>query len=136
MLVSNVTVRKRLILVVMCGILLMFIMGMRLGYLQLILGNWLTGQALELRSRDIPFEGKRGEIVDRNGILLVQNTSAPTVYVIPRQIKDPVKTAEELDSILEGIKEKMYRQITKNKSIVRIQPDGRKISSEKATIAI
>ncbi|MCJ7843345.1 stage V sporulation protein D [Lederbergia sp. NSJ-179] len=130
--VSNVTVRKRLIVVLIAGFVIMFVIGIRLGYLQFILGGSLSDRALELWSRDIPFEGKRGEIVDRNGVSLVQNLSAPTVYVIPRQIKDPVKTAEELHSILKGNKEEIYRQVTKDESIVRIQPDGRKISNEKA----
>lgn len=110
----------------------MLVIGLRLGYIQFILGDWLTGRALELSSRDIPFEGKRGEIVDRNGVPLVQNTSAPSVYVIPRQVIDPIKTAEKLHLILEGDKEDIYGQITKNESIVKIQPLGRKISNEKA----
>ena len=129
---SSFSTRKRIIFVLIVGFVMMFIIGIRLGYIQFVQGNWLTGRALELASRDIPFEGKRGEIMDRNGVPLVQNMSAPTVYVIPRQIKDPVTAAEELSSILEGDKEDIYKQVTKKESIVRIQPYGRKISSEKA----
>lgn len=130
--VSNVIVRKRLVFVLIGGLLIMFVMGIRLGYIQLFIGDWLTGRAMELWSRDIPFEGKRGEIIDRNGIPLVQNESAPTVFVIPRQVKDPAHLAEKLELILNGKKEDIYRQITKRESIVRIQPYGRKISDEQA----
>lgn len=90
----------------------MFVMGFRLGYIQFFIGDWLTGRAMELWSRDIPFEGKRGEIIDRNGIPLVQNESAPTVFVIPRQVKDPAQLAENLETILNGKKEDIYQQIT------------------------
>jgi stage V sporulation protein D (sporulation-specific penicillin-binding protein) len=114
------------------GLVVMLVINLRLGYVQFVLGDWLTGKALELWSRDIPFEGKRGEIVDRDGVPLVLNKSAPSVYVIPRQIEDPVSASEALASILQGKKEDIYRQITKEESIVKIQPSGRKISSEKA----
>ena len=96
-----------------------------------ILGDKLTGQAKGSWSRNIPFEPERGEIVDRNGVALATNVSAPTVWVVPRQVKDPANTAENLASVLNMPKEKAYRQITQGESIVRIK-EGRKISHEKA----
>lgn len=57
--------------------------------------------------------------------------SAPTVYVIPRQIENPAETAEKLAKALNMPVEKAYRHITKKTSIERI-PEGRKISNEKA----
>jgi stage V sporulation protein D (sporulation-specific penicillin-binding protein) len=129
--VSNVTVRKRLTVALFVGILVFFIIDLRLGYVQFFLGNLLTDGAKELWSRDIPFEPERGEIVDRNGIPLATNVSAPTVYVVPRQIKDPADAAEKLAAVLNMPKEKAYQLITKRESSVKI-PEGRKISHEKA----
>ncbi|MBU8732848.1 stage V sporulation protein D [Cytobacillus oceanisediminis] len=129
--VSNVTVRKRLTVALFVGILVFFIIDLRLGYVQFFLGNLLTDGAKELWSRDIPFEPERGEIVDRNGIPLATNVSAPTVYVVPRQIKDPADAAEKLAAVLNMSKEKAYQLITKSESSVKI-PEGRKISHEKA----
>ncbi|KAB2335318.1 stage V sporulation protein D [Bacillus mesophilum] len=129
--VSNVTVRKRLTAALIVGILVFFIIDLRLGYVQMILGNDLTDKAKELWSRDIPFEPERGEIVDRNGVALATNVSAPTVYVVPRQIKDPAATAEKLAGVLNMSKEEAYKQITQRESNVRIK-EGRKISHEKA----
>ncbi|MBN8199485.1 MULTISPECIES: stage V sporulation protein D [Bacillaceae] len=129
--VSNVTVRKRLTAALFVGILVFFIIDLRLGYVQFFLGNLLTDGAKELWSRDIPFEPERGEIVDRNGVPLATNVSAPTVYVVPRQIKDPGDAAEKLAAVLNMSKEKAYQLITKRASSVKI-PEGRKISHEKA----
>ncbi|MFE4521365.1 stage V sporulation protein D [Cytobacillus firmus] len=129
--VSNVTVRKRLTAALFVGILVFFIIDLRLGYVQFFLGNVLTDGAKELWSRDIPFEPERGEIVDRNGVPLATNVSAPTVYVVPRQIKDPADAAEKLAAVLNMSKEKAYQLITKRASSVKI-PEGRKISHEKA----
>ncbi|MEH7274484.1 stage V sporulation protein D [Neobacillus vireti] len=129
--VSNVTVRKRLMIALFVGILIFLIIDVRLGYVQFVLGDKLTGQAKGLWSRNIPFEPERGEIIDRNGVPLATNISAPTVYVVPRQIKDPAGTSEELSKALNTPKENVYRQITQGQSIIRIK-EGRKISHEKA----
>jgi stage V sporulation protein D (sporulation-specific penicillin-binding protein) len=129
--VSNVTVRKRLMVALFIGILTFLIIDVRLGYVQFFLGGNLTDRAKGLWSRNIPFEPQRGEIVDRNGVALATNISAPTVYVVPRQVKDPAITSEKLASVLNMSKEKAYRDITKRTSMVTIK-EGRKISHEKA----
>ncbi|WP_078413465.1 stage V sporulation protein D [Priestia abyssalis] len=129
--VSTVTVRKRLTFVLLAGILIFSIIDVRLGYVQFVLGDMLTEKAKGSWSRNLPFEPERGEILDRNGVPLATNKSAPTVWVMPRQIEDPVKTAEKLAAILDMPKEKAYKHITKKVSIERI-PEGRKITNEKA----
>ncbi|MFB5281343.1 stage V sporulation protein D [Peribacillus sp. Hz7] len=129
--VSNVTVRKRLAIALAAGIVIFFIIDIRLGIVQFLRGNELTSLAEDLWSRNIPFEPKRGEILDRNGVELATNISAPTVYVIPRQIENPGEAAEQLASILNMDKQKAYELVTKKTMSVRI-PEGRKISHEKA----
>jgi stage V sporulation protein D (sporulation-specific penicillin-binding protein) len=129
--VSNVTVRKRLTVALIVGILIFFIIDLRLGYVQFFLGNMLTDGAKELWSRDIPFEPERGEIVDRNGVALATNVSAPTVYVVPRQVKEPEGTAEKLANVLKASKEEILKEITSKEKDVRLK-SGRKISHEKA----
>ncbi|MGM7684259.1 stage V sporulation protein D [Cytobacillus sp. Hm23] len=130
--VSQVTVRKRLTLTLLVGLLIFFIIDVRLGYVQFLLGNELTEKAEGLWSRDIKFEPKRGEILDRNGVPLATNISAPTVWVVPRQIEDPVLTATKLAEALDMSKEKAYKLVTAEEVNVRIHPEGRKISHEKA----
>ncbi|WP_042356340.1 stage V sporulation protein D [Bacillus rubiinfantis] len=129
--VSNVTVRKRLIIALVVGILIFLIIDVRLGYVQFFLGDSLTARAKDSWSRNIPFEPERGKIIDRNGVELATNISAPTVYVIPRQVKNPAETAAKLAKALNMSKEKAYREITQKKSIIRIK-EGRKISHVKA----
>lgn len=98
--VSYVTVRKRLTIVFLTGILIFAIIDLRLGYVQFWLGDLLAERAKGLWGRNIPFEPKRGEILDRNGVPLATNMSAPTVYVIPRQVKNPAQAAEKLAQAL------------------------------------
>lgn len=51
--------------------------------------------------------------------------------MIPAQITDPPETARQLAYVLNMDKEKVYRLITKKELIVRIIPEGRKLSNEK-----
>ncbi len=130
--VSNVTVRRRLVWILIGGLLLYTTLLARLGYLQLYQSQWLLGKAEDLWSRDIPIEPKRGRIYDRHGRLLAQNVSAPSVLAVPAQIRDPAETARKLAAVLGMSEEKVYRMITKRQLMVRIQPEGRKITQEKA----
>ena len=129
--VSNVTVRKRLLIALVAGIIIFFIIDARLAYVQFFLGDELTTKAKNLWSRQIAFEPQRGEILDRNGIALATNVSAPTVYIVPRQLKDPADTAEKLAKVLEADKESVYKQIIQKEMSVRLK-EGRKITHEKA----
>ncbi|WP_096189226.1 stage V sporulation protein D [Evansella halocellulosilytica] len=130
--VSNVTVRKRLIFALGVGLIVFFVMIIRLGYVQLAMGDELSDKAEDLWSRNIPFEAKRGEILDRNGVPLATNISAPSVLVVPRQITDPADVSAKLAEVLKMEEQKVYELVTKNSSIERINPEGRKISNELA----
>jgi stage V sporulation protein D (sporulation-specific penicillin-binding protein) len=105
---------------VLCGGLIIFtVIATRLGYVQFVLGDVLSKRAKDSWSRDIPFEPKRGEIVDRNGVALATNKSAPSIVVVPRQIKDPVETTKKLAPILniseENCKEKFFKGTHSNR---------------------
>lgn len=129
--VSNVTVRKRLLIFFLVGLMVFLLIDLRLGYVQLYIGNILTGKAKDSWSRNIPFEPKRGEILDRNGVALATNLSAPTIYVVPRQVENPQETAEKLANALDASVDETFKEISKQQSSVRLSK-GRKISHEKA----
>ncbi|WP_173916564.1 stage V sporulation protein D [Halobacillus sp. Marseille-Q1614] len=130
--VSQVIVRKRLVTVFFVGFLIFLVIAGRLGYVQFVLSDFLVEKAEESWGRDITFEPERGKILDTNGEVLVGNQSAPTVMVVPRQIKDPEKTAKKLADVLEMSVEKAYTHVTKQVSIEKLHPEGRKISDEQA----
>jgi stage V sporulation protein D (sporulation-specific penicillin-binding protein) len=115
----------------MVGVLIFTIIDIRLGYVQFFIGDMLTGLAKDSWSRNIPFEPERGKILDRNGVELATNQSAPTVFVMPRQIDEPRDTSEKLAAALDISVEKVYKYVTKKSSLVRIK-EARKISYDKA----
>lgn len=130
--VSNVTIRRRLWYAMLGGTVLFAALIIRLAYVQLWMGPDLAEKAEESWRRNIPFEAKRGEVWDRNGVKLTYNVSTPTIMAIPAQIKDPEGTARQLAQVLQ-ISEQSVLDILKKRSMIeRIQPGGRKISPEKA----
>lgn len=130
--VSNVTVRKRLIIVFFVGILIFTTFIVRLGYVQFFLGDWLSLQAQDSWSRNITYFAERGEILDRNGVELATNVSAPSVFVVPKQIEDPAAVSSKLAAALDMKEREVYELITKDESSVKLKPGGLKISNEKA----
>jgi stage V sporulation protein D (sporulation-specific penicillin-binding protein) len=104
----------------------------RLGYVQLWKGGDLSRLAEDSWRREIPFQGKRGEIVDRSGIKLAYNISSPTVWAIPVQIRDPQDTARKLAPVLGTTESRLLPLLTKKEMYVDLKPAGRKITLEKA----
>lgn len=125
-------VKKRLFIILVTASFVFLTLIGRLSFVQLIQGKWLMEKAEDLWSRDIPFEPRRGKILDRNGHALTYNISTPSVMAIPVQIRDPAKTAKELAAILGASEKKIYQQITKRELIVYLKPEGKKISEDKA----
>ncbi|WP_028611229.1 stage V sporulation protein D [Paenibacillus harenae] len=130
--VSNVTVRRRLFIILILAGVSFMALCFRLAYVQLWQGEELAGRAEDSWRRNIPYVAKRGEIVDRNGVQLAYNVSAPTVYAIPVQIKDHQATAAALAPLLDMSQETILKKIKSKEMIVKLGPGGRKITIDKA----
>ncbi|HET7580916.1 MAG TPA: penicillin-binding transpeptidase domain-containing protein, partial [Bacillales bacterium] len=130
--VSNVTVRKRLVIIFIVGLVVFSSFIARIAYVQFFEGDWLYEKARDSWSRNIPYKAQRGVIEDRNGVVLANNISAPSVYVVPKQVKNPETVARKLASILNMNVKKLYKKVSKKAASVEIRPEGKKISNEKA----
>ena len=71
----------------------------RLFYVQIIWGKDLQEKALDQWTRNIPILAKRGNIVDRNGVLLAGNRQTYTVFVRPRAVTDVDEVSKTLSNI-------------------------------------
>src|SRR5690625_3326005 len=110
--VTTFMIKKRILLMlVLCTTIMLNIVG-RLGYVQFLLGQELTGKATDSWLRDIKIRAERGNILDRNGKLLTENISSPSVFVVPRQIKDKDYVAKHLSEILNRSLEKATEYVT------------------------
>ena len=130
--VSNVTVRRRLFIIMIMAGIAFSALCIRLAYVQLWQGEELAAKAEDSWRREIPYMANRGEIWDRNGVQLAYNISSPTVWAIPAQIKDRQATAEALSALLDMPADKLVEKIKPGQMIVSLAPGGRKITLELA----
>lgn len=122
-------IRKRLAFFLICsGLILVALIG-RLAWIQFVWGEELQNKALEVRTRDIPVEARRGDIYDRNGKKLVTSVNVSSLYAIPALVEAPQNAAKELSSILK-IDEAHLGQILTRKSCFEWL--ARKIDNETA----
>src|SRR5256885_14552551 len=78
------------------ALVLFAIIFFRLWYLQVLSGDKYLAEANDNRVRQVKVEAPRGQIVDRNGTVLVDNRTALAVQVMPdRLAKTSVRRARE-----------------------------------------
>lgn len=111
-------------------LLLFLIVIFKVFYIQVFKYDKLKGLATNLWSRELPIEGNRGNIYDRNLDLLAGNLTTTSLVLIPNQIKDKEKTSKLLSEILNVSLEEMKKHVYKKTSIERVHPEGRKLSFE------
>ena len=99
-------------------------------YIQVFSYDKLKSLSDSLYSRKLPIAADRGEILDRNGEVLATNITTTSLVLIPRQITDKEKVAQDLADILGVTYEEMYKHVSKKESIERVHPEGRQLSYE------
>ena len=93
--------RKRLLAIsVAITFLFCFLCG-RFLYVQVFWQEELAARALDQWTREIPIVAERGLITDRNGVVLVENDTAYTVYARSNAVKDKAGTAKVLAELLQ-----------------------------------
>ena len=122
---KNIDSKIRLFLVIF--IIFLIIVVLRVIYIELFQYQKLSILANDLWSRDLPIEGDRGLILDRNGIVLADNITTTSLVLIPNQIKDKDIVSESIAKILNISKIEMDKHVYKNVSIERVHPEGRRL---------
>lgn len=129
--VSNLS-KKRLKFIVYCFILFGVSVVIRLFYVQIIQHDKLTELAKQNWDREIPFASERGEIVDRNGEVIVSNKLAPTLYFMPAQNKNIEQAAKQIAGILQVDEKKLFEKMNTKDYLVKLAPEGKNITYEQA----
>jgi stage V sporulation protein D (sporulation-specific penicillin-binding protein) len=83
---------------------------------QVIWSEELGYRALDQWTREIPIVAERGKILDRNGVVLADNSTAYTVFARSNAVKDKAATAEILAKTLNLELQSLYERLTKKKA--------------------
>jgi stage V sporulation protein D (sporulation-specific penicillin-binding protein) len=127
------TVSKKRLRIVMYGFILFVIAAIvRLFIVQIIQHDKLTELAKENWDREIPFASERGEIVDRNGEVIVTNKLAPTLYFMPAQNDNIEQAAKQIASVLKVDEKKLYEKMNSKSYLVKLAPEAKNITYEQA----
>ncbi|EMR07603.1 Penicillin-binding protein 2 [Bhargavaea cecembensis DSE10] len=124
--------RKRLRLAFLVLAILFAALLAKLFHVQIVRNAELTEKAMENWDRELPFAGKRGEILDRNGNRIIGNRIAPTLYFMPSQNRDIAGAAKELAPLIDADPKKLEEQMSKRASIIKLAPEGKNIPYETA----
>ncbi|HHU76655.1 MAG TPA: PASTA domain-containing protein [Firmicutes bacterium] len=127
--VSNIHIRRRLLLLFIITAILMLALVIRLGWIQFVMAEELQQKAWEQWNKSIPARSSRGNIYDRKGRLLAGSVTVDTIVAIPPQIEDAYFTAKALAPVLEMDEERILELITQKRAAVYVK---RKIDEEKA----
>ena len=125
---KNVHIRQKIVLLVI--IFLFVLIVAKVFYIQVIDYKKLNSYANSLWSRNLPIEGNRGIIYDRNGVVLADNVTTTSLVIIPNQVFNKQETARKLSEVLGSDYEDMLAHVSKRSSIERVHPEGRRLSYE------
>lgn len=123
----NKTFNRRKIMIIFVAVLLLmvFLMG-RLVYLMIFCSEYYGVRAENLHERERDIKAARGNIYDRNGVVLAENKTVCTISVIHSQIEDPEKVITVLTKELDMSEETVRKRVEKVSSIERIKTNVEK----------
>lgn len=118
---NNTEIKKKVfIFVIGCFIGTMLLIG-RLIYIMVFQSEYYQKLADELHERERNIKAARGEIVDRNGLVLAANRTVCTISVIHSQIEDEERVIEVLVNELGMDRETVEKKVTKISSREKIK---------------
>lgn len=129
---KNKTYNKKKMLVVFGAavVIILALLG-RLVYLMVFDAEYYQKRAEALHEREREIKAARGEIVDRNGVVLATNKTVCTISVIHSQIEDSEKVIRVLSEKLELPEETVRKRVEKVSSMEKVKTNVEKEIGDK-----
>ena len=105
--------RKKLLVSITCVILALLLISIRLLYVCVFQSSYYLEKAQKLHERERDIKALRGEILDRNGVVLASNKTVCTVSVIHSQITQPQEVIQMLVKELDITEEAARKRVDK-----------------------
>ena len=123
--------RKKIMVVFLCAVLLITALFGRLVYLMIFDAAHYQKLAKDLHERERKIKAARGEIIDRNGVVLATNRTVCTISVIHNQIKDPEQVIAALCQELGEEEENIRKKVEKVSSMEKIKTNVEKETGDR-----
>ena len=129
---KNKTYNKKKMLVVFgAAVVIILALLARLVYLMVFDAEYYQKRAEALHEREREIKAARGEIVDRNGVVLATNKTVCTISVIHSQIEDSEKVIQVLSEELELPEETVRKRVEKVSSMEKVKTNVEKEIGDK-----
>ena len=112
--------KKRLLASILLAVFLFTLIFAKLIHVMLVEGKSLQVKALDQWTRDLPNDAPRGQILDRNGVVLAGTATRYNLYVRPNSATDKEGLAQCLAEIFGYDKDKVLEKISKKVSEVTV----------------
>lgn len=103
----------------------------RLVYLMVFDAEYYQKQAEALHEREREIKAARGEIVDRNGMVLATNKTVCTISVIHSQIEEPKQVISILSKELEMEEDEVRKRVEKVSSMEKVKTNVAKETGDR-----
>ena len=113
--------KKKIMVVFLCAAVILAALIGRLVYLMIFDAEYYQELAQDLHEREREIKAARGEIVDRNGVVLATNRTVCTISVIHSQIEDPEEVIGVLSKELELDEDTVRKRVEKVSSMEKIK---------------
>ena len=113
--------KKKMLVVFLCAVIIITGLIGRLVYLMIFDAEYYKKLAQDLHEREREIKAARGEIVDRNGVVLATNETVCTISVIHSQIEDADLVTEVLAEELELDMGEVRKKVEKVSSMEKIK---------------
>ncbi len=113
--------KKKMLIVFLCAAAMIFGLIGRLVYLMIFDAEYYQNLAESLHEREREIKAARGEIVDRNGVVLATNRTVCTISVIHSQVEDPETVIRVLSGELEMDEAEVRKKVEKVSSMEKIK---------------
>lgn len=118
---SNTEIKKKTFTIVLLCLLVMIVLVGRLINIMVFKSDYYQKKADDLHERERNIKAARGEILDRNGVVLAANKTVCTVSVIHSQITDKEKVIEVLTECLGIDRAEIVKKVEKVSSREKIK---------------
>ena len=113
--------KKKIMVVFLCAALVLAALIGSLVYLMIFDADYYQELAQDLHEREREIKAARGEIVDRNGVVLATNRTVCTISVIHSQVEEPEEVISVLSRELELDQAEVRKKVEKVSSMEKIK---------------
>ncbi len=118
---NRISHRKKIVAVFFLLTALFILLFVRLVYLMVWRSDYYSALATQLHERERSIKAARGQILDRNGVVLADNKTVCTISVIYNQVEDPEEVIRVLSKELSMSEDEVRKKVEKYSSMERVK---------------